>query len=101
MKIISLLAAFVLVLSLSVSCSSDSSKISLEEFNSINTGMTYDEVCDIIGSEGELLSEAGSELGEQYLTQTYTWKGEGSDASNASIIFQGGKVLSKAQVGLE
>ena len=69
------------------------SKISLDEYNQIKNGMTYDQVVEIIGGEGELSSEA-------YSTKIYTWDGQGSLGANAIITFQNGKVVSKAQAGL-
>ena len=45
--------------------------ISMTEFVAISTGMTYEEVVDIIGSEGELLSEVNLGTGEQYKTSVY------------------------------
>lgn len=74
--------------------------ISLAEFNEIKTGMSYEEVCEIIGSEGELLSESG-ESGSDYHTVMYMWDGEGSIGANANAMFQGGKLISKAQIGLK
>ena len=76
-------------------------KSSLEEFNAIKTGMTYQEVFDIVGSRGEVLSEVDLGLGDEYYTAMYTWDGEGSLGANANVTFQGGKVTSKAQFGLE
>lgn len=75
--------------------------ISLDEFNAIQTGMTYQEVFDIVGSRGELLSETDLGLGDQYYSAMYMWEGEGSTGANANVMFQGGKVVSKSQFGLE
>ena len=75
--------------------------ITLAEYNQIETGMTYFQVCDIIGGYGELLSETDLGLGSEYATEMYMWEGEGSLGANANIMFQGGKVTSKAQFGLE
>ncbi len=77
-----------------------SSKISLEEFNSIKNGMTYKEVVEIIGGEGEVLSESGEE-GSKYHTIMYKWDGEGGFGANANAMFQGGKLISKSQLGLK
>lgn len=74
--------------------------ITQEEFNKIEMGMTYQEVVDIIGSEGELLSEGDAGLGAEYVTHIIMWKGA-DRISNANVTFQGGKVVSKAQVGLK
>lgn len=75
--------------------------ISLEEFEQIQTGMSYQEVFDLVGSRGELLSEADLGLGDEYYTAIYSWDGEGTLGANASVTFQGGYVTSKAQAGLE
>lgn len=75
--------------------------ISLEEFEQIQIGMSYQEVFDLVGSRGELLSEADLGLGDEYYTAIYSWDGEGALGANASVTFQGGYVTSKAQAGLE
>ena len=72
--------------------------ISLEEYQSIKTGMTYQEVYNIIGSSGTELSSVDFGYGTE--TQLRMWDGEGSLGANANIMFQGGKVISKAQFGL-
>ena len=75
--------------------------ISLEEFEQIQSGMSYQEVFDLVGSRGELMSEADLGLGDEYYTAIYYWDGEGALGANASVTFQGGYVTSKAQAGLE
>ena len=74
--------------------------ITLDEFNQIRSGMEYQEVFDIIGGRGELLSDVDLGLGDEYYTAIYSWTGEGSLGANANVTFQGGKVVSKAQFGL-
>lgn len=80
---------------------SQSGDITLDEFNAIKTGMTYEEVVHIIGTRGTLLSESNLNLGEEYVTRMYTWDGVGSLGANANVTFQNGKVVSKAQFGLK
>lgn len=75
--------------------------ITLEEYNAIKTGMTFQEVYDIIGGPGEVLSEVDLNIGEEYHTVMKKWDGEGDLGANANITFQGGKVTGKAQYGLE
>lgn len=75
--------------------------VSLEEFNKIETGMTYAEVCEIIGGEGTLSSSVDIGMGNEYKTELYQWTGDGSIGANANVSFQGGKVVSKAQIGLK
>ena len=73
-------------------------KLNLEKFNKIETGMTYDQVVEIIGEEGTVLSE--SEIAN-IKTAIYSWYGEGSIGANANVTFQNGKVTAKAQFGLK
>lgn len=75
--------------------------ISLSEFNKISAGMTYEDVVEIIGSKGNLLSEVDLDIGSQYKTSVYMWDGEGILGANANIMFQNGKVVTKAQSGLK
>ena len=75
--------------------------ITLAEYNQIETGMTYFQVCDIIGGYGEVLSEVDLGIGSEYATEMYMWEGEGMAGANANVTFQGGKVTAKAQFGLE
>lgn len=75
--------------------------ITMEEYNAIKTGMTFQEVYDIVGGPGEVSSEVDLGLGEEHHTIMRKWDGEGSIGANAIITFRGGKVTSKAQFGLE
>lgn len=75
--------------------------ISLEEYNAIRTGMNLQEVTDIVGSPGTMISEVDLGLGYEYRTVMFQWDGEGSLGANANVTFQGGEVISKAQFGLE
>lgn len=77
------------------------STISLAEFEAIQIGMEYQEVFDIIGGRGTMLSEVDMGLGDEYYTVIYQWEGEGSLGANANVTFQGGVVTAKAQFGLE
>lgn len=72
-------------------------KMTLEKFNNIETGMTYQEVIDIIGEEGTLSTE--SSYGNQTM-QIYYWYAS-NGISNATVSFQNGKVTAKSQIGLE
>lgn len=72
--------------------------ITLDEFNTIQNGMSYEEVVEIIGSEGEASSTAT--VGD-ITTSIYMWKGKGSIGANANVTFINNKVSAKAQFGLE
>lgn len=72
--------------------------ITAEKFNAIESGMTYDEVVNIVGSDGELSSQVDIG-GDEYKTEIYVWYGV-VPGSNANVTFQGGKVVAKAQIGL-
>lgn len=76
----------------------NSPKISKAEFESIETGMTYEEVVAIIGGEGELSSQVDV---AGYNTKMYVWEGEGSIGANANATFQNNSLTSKAQFGLK
>lgn len=76
----------------------ESEYITLTEYNQIQPGMTYDEVCNIIGSKG---TESAKSSVAGYTTSIVTWYGNGVAGSNANVTFQNGKVVSKAQAGLK
>lgn len=76
----------------------NSPKISMEEFNALQTGMTYEEAVAIIGGEGELSSQVDV---AGYDTKMYMWEGEGGFGANANATFQNNSLTSKAQFGLE
>lgn len=71
--------------------------VSMAEFDQVEVGMTRKEVERIFGGEGALVSSAGS---GEYLSEIYSWDGDGSIGANANVSFSGGKVIGKAQAGL-
>lgn len=77
--------------------------ISKSQYDQINNGMTYDQVKQIIGSDGSKLSESTYKdaQGNTINVQIYYWKGNGSSDSNANITFQGNTVASKSSYGLK
>ena len=72
--------------------------INVNHFSNINEGMTYLEVRDLIGFEGDLLIEEGVEHSTQ-IKQIFAWKGSNPTAL-VEITFLDGKVHSKVQQGL-
>ena len=73
-------------------------EMTFAEYTAIQTGMTYKEVCAIVGSYGTEM--ARSEIAG-YQTVVVAWDGNGTLGSNANVTFQNGKVAAKAQVGLK
>jgi len=93
---------FLVITLLLVSCSS-ADKMTMEKFEMLEEGMTYEEVVELVGNGGELSVESGTE-GTELHTVIYTWvegDAKGSLGANASVTFQGGKLKLKAQHGLE
>lgn len=72
--------------------------ININHFSNINEGMTYKEVKDLIGFEGDLVIEEGVEHSTQ-IKQVFAWKGSNPTAL-VEITFLDGKVHSKLQQGL-
>lgn len=93
-KLMVLLLICVLLLA---GCGGKNGEATLEKFNQIEVGMTYEEVCDIMGAEGELIAEGGS--GDMVM-QSYSWKGKKA-GSSLHVSCTNGVVGAKAQSGLE
>lgn len=72
-------------------------KMTMEKFNQIEDGMTYEEVVSIIGEEGTLSTE--SSYGNQTM-KVYYWYAK-NGISNATVSFMNGKVNAKSQIGLD
>ncbi len=72
--------------------------VSPKEYNKIKEGMSYQEVKEIIGSEGEIIREV-DKPGDKYYTVCYFYYGDKA-ASSVSLIFQGNRLKSKANTGL-
>lgn len=79
----------------SPSQTSDATKITMEKYNQVSTGMSYEDVKNILG-EGEELSS--SEVGG-FVTVMYMWKNK--DGSNMNVMFQNDAVNTKSQFGLK
>ncbi|MHB8061263.1 MAG: hypothetical protein ACYDG2_01310 [Ruminiclostridium sp.] len=79
-------------------------KLTLEKYNKIENGMTYEDVIKIIGFEISPEVETG-EKGTDLYTVSYRYMGNdqvtGTLGANASFMFQGGKLNTKAQLGLK
>lgn len=75
----------------------DKCYISLDEFNRIKNGMSYDQVKEIVGCEGTVNSD--TEIMGSKMT-IYSWYGK-DGISNANINIQDGKLINKTQIGLK
>lgn len=71
--------------------------VTLAGFNAIRNGMSYQQVARILGEQGEEMSSAGD---GQFKTNIYSWKA-GFLGANMNVTFQGGRVMAKAQFGLD
>jgi hypothetical protein len=72
--------------------------VTLAQYNQLREGMTYTQVVNILGREGVEISS--SNVGN-IRTVMYKWEGTGSIGANMSAMFQNGKLMSKAQYGLQ
>ena len=77
----------------------ENGKLTEEKFKQVKEGMTYEEVVKIVGAEGKILSETGS-AGEPHHTVMYEFETDGV-LSSSTMMFQGGKLINKAQIGVE
>lgn len=68
--------------------------ITFAQYEQLNIGMTYEEVVEIIGGDGNAISESDDMV-------VYSYFGTGTTGANAVLTFQNGKLLNKAQAGLE
>lgn len=74
----------------------NSPSCSYEEYLQIENGMTYDQVVEIIGSDG---AEASTATVSGITSSVYQWDGS-AKYSNVVITFTNNVVVAKAQVGL-
>ena len=81
----------------SVMKETDECYMTIEKFNQINTGMSYDEVKNIVGCDGKLSTE--SSVGDQTM-KVYYWYAE-DGISNATFSFYNDVLSAKSQIGLE
>lgn len=73
-------------------------RITLEEYNKCQIGMTYEQCEDIIGFAGTPLAE--SEIIDTNMT-AYMWYANEYSGANAELYFMDGKLYQKVQIGLE
>jgi hypothetical protein len=71
--------------------------ISMDEFNQIETGMSYEQVKNLVGCEGRVMSTSSH---PGYTITVYTWDGNGT-YSYANVTFTNDAVDDKLQEGLK
>jgi hypothetical protein len=76
--------------------------VSMEKYHRIQTGMSYSEVINIIGTPGEEMSRNDMPgipgVMKGITTIMYMWRN--SDGTNMNTMFQNDKLITKAQFGL-
>ena len=72
--------------------------VTAAEYARLATGMTYRQAVEIIGFEGEELSR--SEIAG-ITTVMYQWTNPGFSGANMNAMFQDGRLVQKAQFGLD
>lgn len=88
--------------SVAVSDSSTEISITLAQFNAVQTDMSEEEMFEILGGEGIIISASTIGEGDFEITTTmYQYAGSDSFGANAHFTIQNGKVASKAQFGLK
>ena len=75
---------------------SDDSDLTMEKFNQIKNGMTYEECVEIIGTEGNETFSGGE---GKYKVSSYKW--DGDNFQFIMLTFTGNKLTSKVQNGLK
>jgi hypothetical protein len=76
----------------------NTSGVNMDNYNKIQTGMSYEEVVSVLGKQGEEMSSndiAG------YKNVMYKWDGDSGFGANMNAMFQNGKLIQKAQFGLK
>jgi len=72
--------------------------VTLANFNSLRSGMSYQQVVNILGKPGTLVSESNL---AGYNTVMYCWQSpRGATGANMNAMFQNGRLVQKAQFGL-
>jgi hypothetical protein len=73
--------------------------ITLEQFKALRMGSSYSQAVTVLGCEGQEMSRFEAPGAPQFDTVLYSWKGNGM-FSSANAMFQGGRMINRAQFGL-
>jgi len=78
-------------------------KVTDDQYNQIQNGMSYQDVVTLLGGEGTLLSQTNNNdsNGNPVELKIYYWEGQGETGANVSVTFSGGVVTSKTSYGLQ
>ncbi len=76
----------------------ESKPLTIDKFNQVSMGMTYEAVHGVIGVHG--VEQSRTQFGET-TTVMIQWQNPGIMAGNMHVMFQNGKASSKAQFGLK
>lgn len=75
--------------------------VSLEQFNQLKSGMSEQEVWNILGGKCTNTGTTDMGIGEQYVTVSYGCNGKGTTGANVILMFQDGKLSTMSQTGLK
>jgi uncharacterized lipoprotein YehR (DUF1307 family) len=89
---LTLLVVAILLMAMLVGCGSNGDAITMEQFERVEAGMTYEEVAEILGASGRLAHGAGN-------TRVYHWDVSASGGL-ITVIFVNDVVDTTAQVGI-
>ncbi|CAF1653889.1 unnamed protein product [Adineta ricciae] len=78
----------------------NSNTINLQQYTSIQIGWTQQQVVQLLGGSGNLISQSGTVGSPNELT-TIQYTGSQSSSSSATFYFQGSKLYRKSQNGLD
>lgn len=73
------------------------SPVTLDNFLRVKNGMTFDEVCAVLGNPSTMLAD--SEIAG-IRTVMFQWNAAGFGGANCNVTLQNGRVIAKAQFGL-
>lgn len=75
--------------------------VTLDEYNQLSSGMTEQQVWDIIGGQCTNTGTTDLGIGAQYVSVSYGCNGNGGVGSNVVLMFQGGNLSTMSQIGLK
>jgi len=97
------LIGFILVVGVPIiDLRTDDPVVSFVKFDQLQKGMTYEEIVEIVGEEGTVVSDSSTDEeqdGETKTTVVFEWKN--GDFSGMRISFKDGKLFEKTQSDLE